>query len=296
MGGDRLAALIETQRPHLALWIPVFFALGIALYFAVPAEPEGWMLAALAFVLAVGFATLFRVGPVARALLLAAVLPGLGFGVAALRSRVVAAPVLAHEMTVNVEGRIVGLDRSASDRPRVLLDRVVIHGLPPERTPARVRISLDPSTAGRPAAARAAAARAGAAVAAGGAVGAGRLRLSPAGVVRADRGGRLCPDADGGGLRARSRRAAAASVPGADGGLGAYPAGGAGAGRRVHLGDPDRRPLGDGPGGRGGAPGVEPLSHRLDLGPAHDDAGGGGLRHDPLRAGAGPAAGAGTGR
>ncbi len=146
MGGDRLAALIETQRPHLALWIPVFFALGIALYFAVPAEPEGWMLAALAFVLAVGFATLFRVGPVGRALLLAAVLPGIGFGVAALRSRVVAAPVLAHEMTVNVEGRIVGLDRSASDRPRVLLDRVVMHGLPPERTPERVRISLDPST------------------------------------------------------------------------------------------------------------------------------------------------------
>ena len=58
----------------------------------------------------------------------------------------VAAPVLPHEMTANVEGRIVGLDRSASDRPRVLLDRVVIHGLEPERTPARVRISLDPST------------------------------------------------------------------------------------------------------------------------------------------------------
>ena len=51
----------------------------------------------------------------------------------------VAAPVLPHEMTANVEGRVVGLDRSASDRPRVLLDRVVIHGLEPERTPARVR-------------------------------------------------------------------------------------------------------------------------------------------------------------
>ena len=49
-------------------------------------------------------------------------------------------------MTANLEGRVIGLDRSASDRPRVLLDRVVIHGLEPGETPARVRISLDPST------------------------------------------------------------------------------------------------------------------------------------------------------
>ena len=35
---DRLAALIDTQRPHLALWVPVFFALGIAFYFALPAD------------------------------------------------------------------------------------------------------------------------------------------------------------------------------------------------------------------------------------------------------------------
>ena len=36
---DRLAALIDTQRPHLALWVPVFFALGIAFYFALPGTP-----------------------------------------------------------------------------------------------------------------------------------------------------------------------------------------------------------------------------------------------------------------
>ena len=217
-----------------------------------------------------------------------------GFGAAALRSRVVAAPVLAHEMTVNVEGRIIGLDRSASDRPRVLLDRVVIHGL---RARAHAGAGADlarPLDAGRAAAARAAAARAGAAVAAGGAVGAGRLRLPPARLVRADRGGRLCPDADGGGLRARRRRgcgslpfrarmAASAHiqrvVPGQDGAFTSAILTGdrSGIDRAVER----------------GAAGLEPLSHRLDLGAAHDDAGGGGLRHDPLRAGAGSAAGAG---
>ena len=144
----RLAALIEAQRPHLALWIPVFFALGIALYFAAAGGARG---------LDAGgarrgdgrraSATLFRVGPVG-----AGADPGGAPAGARLRrrrrcaARMVAAPVLPHEMTANVEGRVVGLDRSASDRPRVLLDRVVIHGLEPERTPARVRVSLDPAT------------------------------------------------------------------------------------------------------------------------------------------------------
>ena len=146
MGADRLASVIEAQRPSLALWIPVLCGLGIAVYFALPAEPEAWMLAALAGLALVVAGTAVRAGPVGRVLLLALLLPALGFGAAALRTRTVAAPVLAREATVNVEGRVIGLDRSASDRPRVLLDRVVIHGLEPGDTPARVRVSLDPET------------------------------------------------------------------------------------------------------------------------------------------------------
>jgi competence protein ComEC len=91
-------------------------------------------------------ASAVRAGPLARVALLALLLPGLGFGLAALRSHRVAAPLLSAEMTAIVEGRVVGLDRSASDRPRVLLDRVVLHGREPAETPARVRISLDPAT------------------------------------------------------------------------------------------------------------------------------------------------------
>ena len=210
--------------------------------------------------------------------------------------RMVAAPVLAHEMTANVEGRVVGLDRSASERPRVLLDRVVIHGLEPERTPARVRISLDPATPARPPAAGAAAPRAGAALAAGGAVGARGVRLPAARLVRADRGGRLCRGPRWSRPTGRSPGVPAAPLPHPHGGLGAYPAAGAGAGRRLHLGDPDRRPLGDRPVGGGGAQGVEPLSYRLDLRAAHVAAGGGGLRDDPLRPGAGAGGWRSTGR
>ena len=68
MGVERLAAVIEAQRPNLALWAPVLFAAGIGGYFSAPAEPEGWMLAALAAVLAMGLATAVRVGPAVRAL------------------------------------------------------------------------------------------------------------------------------------------------------------------------------------------------------------------------------------
>jgi competence protein ComEC len=144
--GERLAALIETQRANLALWTPVAFGLGIALYFALPVEPTLGALAALATAVLIAGAAAFRVGPLARVVLLALLLPALGLGAAALRSRQVAAPVLPFEMTANLEGRVIGLDRSQSDRPRVLLDRVVIHGLEPSETPERVRISLDPAT------------------------------------------------------------------------------------------------------------------------------------------------------
>ncbi len=141
-----LAAVIEEQRPRLALWVPVLYGLGIGAYFMLPHEPQGWALTALGAGLIAGFAALYPLGPYARVMLLALLIPTLGFGGAALRGQIVAAPVLSGEMMANVEGRIIGLDRSSSDRPRILLDRVIIHGLDPSRTPAQVRISVDEST------------------------------------------------------------------------------------------------------------------------------------------------------
>lgn len=144
--GQRIGAVLAPQRPHLPLWTPVLLGLGIGSYFALPVEPAPWALAALAAGAILCLALIPRASAPARLLLIALLLCAVGFGAAALRARLVAAPVLPAEMTVAVEGRIIGLDRSASDRPRVLLDRVVIHGLEPEETPARIRISLDPST------------------------------------------------------------------------------------------------------------------------------------------------------
>jgi competence protein ComEC len=61
---------------------------------------------------------------------------------AGLRARMVAGPVLDFRYYGPVEGRIVGIDRSASDALRLTLDRGALDDVAPERTPRRVRVSL----------------------------------------------------------------------------------------------------------------------------------------------------------
>lgn len=146
MGERSPLAILSSQQNHLPLWIPVAFAIGIGGYFSMPTEPNVVALSALMFL---GFvcavAGVFARGA-ARILVLAVLIALLGFGAAVFRSNMVAAPVLAWPQTVNVEGRIVGLDRSSSGRPRITLDRVILYGTDPSRTPERVRVSLEPDT------------------------------------------------------------------------------------------------------------------------------------------------------
>jgi competence protein ComEC len=63
-------------------------------------------------------------------------------GVAGLRTASVAEPVLPFRYYGPIEGRIVVIDRSQSDKPRLTLDRVVLADVAPDRTPTRVRVSL----------------------------------------------------------------------------------------------------------------------------------------------------------
>lgn len=142
----RLGETLETQRRSLPLWAPALFGAGVAAYFSGAAEPGPAALWAVAAALAAAALLWRRLGPGARALLVLALLPALGFSAGMLRTRSVAAPILPYETTAAVEGRLIGLSRSASDRTRILLDRVVIHGMDPARTPAQVRISIEPNT------------------------------------------------------------------------------------------------------------------------------------------------------
>ena len=147
-------------RAGLFAWVPVCLSAGIALWFALPALPGRglWLLiaalagtglaaASLAPLLAghgrIGWAQAdaLRLGGLGLALVLC------GTGLAGLRSAQVAAPVLDWRYYGPVEGRLVEIDRSARDRIRLTLDRVVLRDLPPEKTPERVRLSLMQSDA-----------------------------------------------------------------------------------------------------------------------------------------------------
>jgi competence protein ComEC len=134
----------------LFLWVPVFLALGIGLWFSLLQEP-GLIFYALATLGLVASLALGRWGPdllQAPALALACVLAG---GMAAgARAHLVAAPVLEFRYYGPVEGRVIGIDRSQGDDLRVTLDRVVLDRLSPQKTPKLVRVSLHDAPASAP--------------------------------------------------------------------------------------------------------------------------------------------------
>ncbi|MEM9248451.1 MAG: ComEC/Rec2 family competence protein [Pseudomonadota bacterium] len=138
----RLEAGFLRQRGTLVHWVPVCLALGIGLYFGLPWEPgrDAYLaLSALGLLALVG--ARLATEPYAP-LMLGLVLVCAGVGVAGHRAHWVAAPVLEFRYYGPIEGRIVGMDRSASGARRLTLDQVRLEDVAPGRVPARVRVSL----------------------------------------------------------------------------------------------------------------------------------------------------------
>nr|WP_135505257.1 ComEC/Rec2 family competence protein [Roseovarius aestuariivivens] len=130
------------QRGHLFPWVPVALACGIGLYFTLPVEPD-WPVYAGTLAVAALAALAARLAGIGLApICLAVALVGLGLCVAGLRAQTLAEAKLGFRYYGPVEGRIVGIDRSGSDAVRLTLDRVVLARLDPDKTPARVRVSL----------------------------------------------------------------------------------------------------------------------------------------------------------
>lgn len=137
------------QQGHLFPWAPVVLACGIGLYFALPVEPAPWTLVAagVGALAAGGFAV--RLGPALAPLLWLPALVAAGLALAGGRAHLVAAPVLDFRYYGPIEGRVVAIDRSASDAIRLTLDRVVLERTDPARLPGRVRVSLHGEAAER---------------------------------------------------------------------------------------------------------------------------------------------------
>lgn len=138
-GAQRLADPVEGRR-RLALWLPVAFGVGIAAQLGLDVPPPPLAVALLVagpLVLAVlAPSGWLRLGAVAL------VVGGLGLGAGALRSALVAAPVLAAPVTALVEGRVREVTQSVRGLPRLTLEAVTIYGIAPEATPRRVRVTL----------------------------------------------------------------------------------------------------------------------------------------------------------
>lgn len=130
------------QRGHLFGWLPVCLALGIGAYFALRVEPPVWLLLFSLVLGAVGMVGAWRLGPAWGPWLALPALVALGLALAGGRAHLVAEPVLTGRYYGAVEGRIVAIDRSASDAVRLTLDRVRLERGRFRTTPDRVRVSL----------------------------------------------------------------------------------------------------------------------------------------------------------
>lgn len=133
---------IALQRGRLFLFVPVFLGVGIGTYFALPREPLAAEWTGLCAALVLLVALTWRASSQNTPLLMIFVLVGSGLLVAGYRAHQVAAPVLQFRYFGPIEGRIIKIDRSASDLLRLTLDQVVLQGIEASRTPERVRFTL----------------------------------------------------------------------------------------------------------------------------------------------------------
>lgn len=141
-----MRALIEAallaQRGSLMGWVPVCLGVGTGIYFGLGSEPDMLVMSVLALCIGASLMAARLVSVAFAPLLIACALIVTGIGVAKYRVSAVAAPVLTFRYYGPIEGRIVNIDRSASDAVRLTLDRVVLARMAPNRTPARARVSL----------------------------------------------------------------------------------------------------------------------------------------------------------
>lgn len=141
--------LYAMQSSRFVLWLPVAMGAGIWVYFALSSEPSGWWAVLLVLPLVLltsGVARRAGWGSLAACWL--ALFATVGFSLALWSAHRAEAPHVAFPVGETVEGRLIALSRSASGKPRLLLDDVVVYGLEPEDVPARVRLTvLDPPDA-----------------------------------------------------------------------------------------------------------------------------------------------------
>lgn len=137
---DRLEHWLEQERDQIALWLPVAFGLGIAMWFAIPVR-GGWIAVILG---GLGIAAAGLALPLGRRLGLVLTCAGLclaaGCGHIWLRSERVAAPRIERPMIAIFDAKVERIEA----RPDKEGSRLLLAPSGQGELPRRVRVSLDP--------------------------------------------------------------------------------------------------------------------------------------------------------
>ena len=136
--------LWDAQHRRYALWCPAFVGIGVWVRLE-----SGWVvlpplsLVSLFLLGCGGYFAAWRRGMALGVFLSAGIgLVATGYLAGMLRIASVDAPVLTGDFRGQVTGRIVAVDRSRSEVPRVTLDRLKLSGLHVSATPRKIRVSL----------------------------------------------------------------------------------------------------------------------------------------------------------
>jgi competence protein ComEC len=140
--------MLLAQRGTLFPFVPVFLGIGIGIYFSLRFEPPVWALVCMGVSGGLLLIWHLRSRSAFAPLVCALAMVALGLSLAGTRAHLVAGPVLDWRYYGPVTGRVIALDRSASDAVRVTLDHVWLTNVPLSETPTRVRLSLHGTTEG----------------------------------------------------------------------------------------------------------------------------------------------------
>jgi competence protein ComEC len=140
-----LAASIRAESDRRLLWLTVFFAAGIAIYFGLTVEPPLWPGVAVAAAAGSIAWALRRRQPLGEFVLVLAVAAA-GFALATEATREHRTPMLARRLgPLAVTGRVVDIDRLVNGW-RLILAPDRLPGLDPDLAPSDLRLHVPPSS------------------------------------------------------------------------------------------------------------------------------------------------------
>lgn len=137
----RLAAMLAAENDRHALWLPVFFGAGIALYFALTVEPPPWLGPAVALPTAAALLLLRRL-PAWRGAALCFAVAAAGFALVSETARERGTPMLDRRLgPVALTGRVVDIDTMERGW-RIIAAPDALAGLAAAQQPRRLRIHI----------------------------------------------------------------------------------------------------------------------------------------------------------